>query len=103
LQEQIAERETAICEALPVDVDGQRLQQIPGIGPQGAATIRAELGDVMRCGRVDEVVAWAPTPAWIPARARGGLRRAATLFHAWSWCPAPCALSGGLRRRPVQP
>jgi transposase len=35
----------------------QRLQQIPGIGPHGAATIRAELGDVARFSSVDEIVA----------------------------------------------
>jgi transposase len=59
LHEQIAELERAIREALRNDADGQRLQQIPDIGPQGAATIRAELGDVMRFGRVDEIVAYA--------------------------------------------
>ncbi len=59
LQEQIAELETAIHELLHEDVDGQRLQTIPGIGPQGAATIRAELGDVSRFRTVDEIVAYA--------------------------------------------
>jgi transposase len=55
----IAELETAMAALLQDDADGQRLQAIPGIGPLGAATIRAELGDVARFGRVDEVVAYA--------------------------------------------
>jgi transposase len=49
--------ETASADLLKDDVEGQRLQDLPGIGPQGAATIRVELGDILRFGRVDEVVA----------------------------------------------
>jgi transposase len=48
-----------IAEVLAGDEDGRRLRQIPGIGPNGAATIRAELGDVARFAAVDEVVAYA--------------------------------------------
>jgi transposase len=59
LQQQIAELEGAIHDLLHDDVDGQRLQAIPGIGPQGAATIRAELGDISRFRTVDELVAYA--------------------------------------------
>jgi transposase len=59
LQVQIAELEAAIRVLLEADADGQRLQQIPGIGPNGAATIRAELGDVARFSSVDEIVAYA--------------------------------------------
>ncbi|HZC79428.1 MAG TPA: IS110 family transposase, partial [Ktedonobacterales bacterium] len=59
LQTQIAELEAAIQTLLDEDADGQRLQQIPGIGPNGAATIRAELGEVTRFSRVEEVVAYA--------------------------------------------
>jgi transposase len=55
----ISELEAAIAELLKNDADSQRLQDIPGIGPTGAATIRAELGDVTRFQRVDEVVAYA--------------------------------------------
>jgi transposase len=55
----VAEVEAAIAALLEEDTDGQRLQSIPGIGPQGAATIRAELGDVSRFTRVEEVVAYA--------------------------------------------
>jgi len=55
----ITEVEAAIAELLHDDVQGQQLQALPGIGPQGAATIRAELGDVTRFSRVDEVVAYA--------------------------------------------
>lgn len=51
--------EDAIADLLSEDLDGQRLQTIPGIGPQTAAIIRAELGDITRFGRVDEVVAYA--------------------------------------------
>jgi transposase len=57
LHQQIAELEAAIQEVLRDDADSRQLQGIPGIGPQGAATIRAELGDVTRFSRVDEVVA----------------------------------------------
>ena len=59
LQAQIVELETAIAALLDEDADGQRLQQIPGIGPTGAATIRAELGEISRFSSVDEVVAYA--------------------------------------------
>jgi transposase len=59
LQQRIAELEAAIAELLRDDADGQRLQTIPGIGPQLAATIRAELGDVSRFQGVDQVVAYA--------------------------------------------
>ena len=55
----VREPEAAIAELLKDDAAGQHLQGIPGIGPTGAATIRAELGDVTRFGRVDEVVAYA--------------------------------------------
>jgi len=59
LHQQIAELAAAIQELLRDDADSRRLQGIPGIGPQGAATIRAELGDVVRFSRADEVVAYA--------------------------------------------
>jgi transposase len=59
LQTQIAELEAAIQALLEEDTESQRLQQIPGIGPTGAATIRAELGEITRFSRVDEVVAYA--------------------------------------------
>jgi len=59
LHQQIAELEAAIQEVLRDDADSRRLQGIPGIGPQGAATIRAEVGDVTRFSRVDEIVAYA--------------------------------------------
>jgi transposase len=55
---QIADREAAIQALLEADADGQRPQQIPGIGPNGAATIRAELGEITRFSSVDEVVAY---------------------------------------------
>jgi transposase len=55
----IAEVEAAIADLLRDDVESQQLQALPGIGPQGAATLRAELGDVTRLSRVDAVVAYA--------------------------------------------
>jgi transposase len=64
----MTEREAAIAELLKDDADGQRLQDIPRIGPTGAATIRGELGDVTRFQRVDEVVAYAASTR-APARA----------------------------------
>jgi len=57
LQAHIADLEAASTELLQNDADGQRLQAIPGIGPQGAATIRAELGEIARFTSVDDVVA----------------------------------------------
>jgi transposase len=59
LHTQIAALEAAIQEVLRDDADSRRRQGIPGSGPQGAATIRAELGDVLRFSRVDAVVAYA--------------------------------------------
>jgi transposase len=59
LRPRLAELEAAIAEVLAGDEDGRRLRQIPGIGPNGAATIRAELGDVARFAAVHEVVAYA--------------------------------------------
>ncbi len=59
LQQHIADLEAAIAEALRDDDPGQRLRQIPGIGPIHAATIRAELGDVTRFTHVDQVIAYA--------------------------------------------
>jgi transposase len=55
----LAEVEAAIADLLKDDTEGQQRQDIPGSGPQGAATSRAELGDVARFGRVDAVVAYA--------------------------------------------
>lgn len=59
LHTRLAELEAAIAELLHDDADGRHLQEIPGIGPQNAATIRAELGDVSRFTRIDQVVAYA--------------------------------------------
>jgi transposase len=59
LQVRLQELTGAIEEVLRDDADGRRLQQIPGIGPQHAATIRAELGDIARFSRVDQVIAYA--------------------------------------------
>lgn len=59
LQRHIDDLEKAIAAVLHDDEAGKRLQGIPGIGPIHAATIRAELGDIARFGRVDQVVAYA--------------------------------------------
>jgi transposase len=58
LQQHIADLETAIADVLQDDEPGQRLRQVPGIGPIHAATIRAELGDVSRFTHVDQVIAY---------------------------------------------
>ncbi len=55
----LAELEAAIAAVVAADDETGRLQQIPGIGPQNAATIRAELGDVSRFSRVEQVIAYA--------------------------------------------
>jgi len=59
LHTRVEELTAAIAAVLRDDADGRRLQQIPGIGPQHAATIRAELGDIVRFSRVDQVIAYA--------------------------------------------
>jgi transposase len=59
LRARLAELEQALTEAMAEDDEAQRLQQIPGIGQENAATIRAELGDVSRFSTVDQVVAYA--------------------------------------------
>jgi transposase len=59
LRARLAELEAAIAQVVQEDDEAQRLQEIPGIGPQNAATIRAELGDVSRFSSVDQVIAYA--------------------------------------------
>lgn len=59
LHARLAELEAAIAAVVQDDDNAQRLQAIPGIGPQNAATIRAELGDVSRFSRVEQVIAYA--------------------------------------------
>jgi len=59
LRQRLAELEAAIAAVLAEDADGQRLQRVVGIGPVHAATLRAELGDIQRFSRVDQVVAYA--------------------------------------------
>lgn len=59
LHARLAELEAAIAQMGQGDDETQRLQEIPGIGPHNAATIRAELGDVSRFSKVDQVIAYA--------------------------------------------
>lgn len=59
LHARLAELEAAIATLVEEDDETHRLQEIPGIGPQNAATIRAELGDVSRFSTVDQVIAYA--------------------------------------------
>lgn len=59
LHARLAELEAAIAALVEDDDEAQRLQAIPGIGPQNAATIRAELGEVTRFSGVDQVIAYA--------------------------------------------
>jgi transposase len=60
LQTRIAELEATLAEVLRDDPPSQHLQgEVPGLGPLWAAIIRAELGDVTRFSRVDQVIAYA--------------------------------------------
>jgi transposase len=60
LHARVAELEAALAQTLRTDPPSQRLQgQVPGLGPLWTATLRAELGDVSRFTRVDQVVAYA--------------------------------------------
>jgi transposase len=59
LRARLTDLERALAEALEQDDEAQRLQELPGIGPQNAATIRAELGDVSRFSCVEQVIAYA--------------------------------------------
>jgi transposase len=52
-----AQLDAAIADLLHDDTEGQRRPALPGMGPQTAATIRAERGAVARFARVDAVVA----------------------------------------------
>jgi transposase len=58
LQARVAEVDTALAAVLRTDPPSQQMQgEVPGLGPLWTATIRAELGDVSRFSRVDQVVA----------------------------------------------
>ncbi len=58
LHTRLAELETALADLLKDDAPSQQLQgKVPGLGPPWTATIRAELGDVSRFTRVDQVIA----------------------------------------------
>jgi transposase len=60
LQARVAELDGALAELLRTDPPSQQLQaEVPGLGPTWTATIRAELGDVSRFTRADQVVAYA--------------------------------------------
>ena len=60
LHARVAELDAALADLLRSDPPSQLLQgQVPGLGPTWTATIRAELGDVSRFSRVDQVVAYA--------------------------------------------
>ncbi len=60
LHARVAELDAALAELLRHDPPSQQVQaEVPGLGPTWTATIRAELGDVTRFCRVDQVVAYA--------------------------------------------
>lgn len=60
LHARIAALDAALAEVLRADPPSQQLQaEVPGLGPTWTATIRAELGDVARFSRVEQVVAYA--------------------------------------------
>jgi transposase len=60
LHARIAELEAALSEVLRTDPPSQQVPgQVPGLGPTWTATIRAEVGEVQRFSRVDQLVAYA--------------------------------------------
>ena len=59
LQERLNELEQALAAVLDKDEGSAPLQGVPGLGPVTLPTIRAELGDVSRFCRVDQVIAYA--------------------------------------------
>lgn len=60
LYARVAELEAALAELLRSDPPSQQLQgRVPGLGPLWTATLRAEVGDVSRFSRVDQLVAYA--------------------------------------------
>ncbi len=54
----LARLETEIEQLLTNDPQVKGLQQIPEFGPKTVAVLRAELGDVQRFARTDEVIAY---------------------------------------------
>jgi transposase len=76
LEARIAELDGLLAQLIAHDDVCQRLQQVPGVGQQNAATIRAELGDVARFAHIDEVVAYAGLdPRTYQSGAYAGQRR----------------------------
>ena len=57
-QANLARLQAAIEQLLTTDPAVKGLQQIPDFGPKTVAVLRAELGDVQRFARVDEVIAY---------------------------------------------
>jgi transposase len=57
-QANLARLEVEIEELLTHDPRVKGLQQVPGFGPKTVAVLRAELGDVQRFARTDEVIAY---------------------------------------------
>src|SRR5262249_54276028 len=59
LHARVAELEAALAERLTDNLPSRYLpREVPGLGLQWIATIRAELGDIGRFRRVDEVIAY---------------------------------------------
>lgn len=57
-QANLARLEAEMEELLTNDPAVKGLQQVPGFGPKTVAVLRAELGDVQRFARTDEVIAY---------------------------------------------
>jgi len=57
LHVRLEEVTAALADLLRDDAAGRRWQEIPGSGPQHAATMRAELGDISRFSRGDQAMA----------------------------------------------
>jgi transposase len=57
-QANLAHLEAEIEQLLTTDPGVKGLQQVPGFGSKTVAVLRAELGDVQRSARIDEVIAY---------------------------------------------
>ncbi|GHO88533.1 hypothetical protein KSZ_65390 [Dictyobacter formicarum] len=57
-QTNLVRLDTEIEQLLTSDPGVKGLQQVPGFGPKTVAVLRAELGDMQRFARTDEVIAY---------------------------------------------
>jgi transposase len=67
------------------------LQQMPELGPQTVAVLRAELGEVERFAHTDQAVAYAGMD--IEIKESGKSERQSKALQAWQWLAAPGSLA----------